>query len=172
MNFTLRPWQMTDASVIAPYADDPLVAQNLRDVFPNPYTVADAEEFIRSCMEREGQGQMCRAIVADGKAVGSISLVLGSDVYRRSAELGYWLGRPYWGRGVITGAVKAICREGFAAWDIARIYAEPYDRNLGSRRVLEKAGFTLEGTLRSSVWKQGQLLDSRIYSLLREECVP
>ena len=79
MNFTLRPWQMTDASVIAPYADDPLVAQNLRDVFPNPYTVADAEEFIRSCMEREGQGQMCRAIVADGKAVGSISLVLGSD---------------------------------------------------------------------------------------------
>lgn len=78
MNFTLRPWQMTDASVIAPYADDPLVAQNLRDVFPNPYTVADAEEFIRSCMEREGQGQMCRAIVADGKAVGSISLVLGS----------------------------------------------------------------------------------------------
>ncbi len=171
-SFTLRPWRPEDAAAIVPYADDPLVAENLRDVFPNPYRLQDAEAYVRCCVEQEGQGQLCRAIVIDGSPCGSIGLFRGTDVCRKSAELGYWLGRPYWGRGVITGAVKAICREGFAAWDIARIYAEPYDRNLGSRRVLEKAGFTLEGTLRSSVWKQGQLLDSRIYSLLREECVP
>lgn len=171
-SFTLRPWRPEDAAAIVPYADDPLVAENLRDVFPNPYRLQDAEAYVRCCVEQEGQGQLCRAIVIDGSPCGSIGLFRGTDVYQKSAELGYWLGRPYWGRGVITGAVKAICREGFAAWDIARIYAEPYDRNLGSRHVLEKAGFTLEGTLRSSVWKQGQLLDSRIYSLLREECVP
>ncbi|MCI8480443.1 MAG: GNAT family N-acetyltransferase [Oscillibacter sp.] len=172
LSFTLRPWRPEDAAAIVPYADDPLVAENLRDVFPNPYRLQDAEAYVRCCVEQEGQGQLCRAIVIDGSPCGSIGLFRGTDVYQKNAELGYWLGRPYWGRGVITGAVKAICREGFAAWDIARIYAEPYDRNLGSRRVLEKAGFTLEGTLRSSVWKQGQLLDSRIYSLLREECVP
>ncbi len=169
MNFTLRPWQMTDASVIAPYADDPLVAQNLRDVFPNPYTVADAEEFIRSCMEREGQGQMCRAIVADGKAVGSISLVLGSDVYRRSAELGYWLGRPFWRRGIMTAAVREMCALGFETWEILRIHAEPYAGNAGSRGVLEKAGFTLEGILRKSVCKNGEILDSCVYAKLKGE---
>lgn len=169
MNFTLRPWREEDTPVIVPYADDPLVAQNLRDVFPNPYTPADAEGFVRSCIEQEGQGQLCRAIVADGRAIGSISLFLGGDVYRKSAELGYWLGRPFWRRGIMTAAVKEMCALGFGTWDIVRIYAEPYAHNAGSRGVLEKAGFTLEGIKRKSVFKNGELLDSCIYARLREE---
>ena len=107
--------------------------------------------------------------MVDGEAVGSISLTLGSDVYRRSAELGYWLGKPFWGRGIMTAAVTAMCRDGFGTWDIVRIHAEPFARNAASRRVLEKAGFTLEGTLRQSVYKNGEMLDSCIYALLREE---
>lgn len=105
----------------------------------------------------------------DGEAAGSIGLFLGSDVYRRSAELGYWLGEPFWGRGIMTAAVETMCREGFAAWDIVRIHAEAFARNAASRRVLEKAGFALEGTLRRSVYKNGEMLDSCIYALVREE---
>lgn len=169
MDFTLRTWRETDAPVIVPYADDPLVARNLRDVFPNPYTPADAECFVNACIEQEGQGQLCRAIVVDGKAVGSIALFLGKDVYRKSAELGYWLGRSFWRQGIMTAAVKEMCALGFETWDIVRIYAEPYAKNAGSRGVLEKAGFALEGILRNSVYKNGEILDSCIYSRLREE---
>jgi len=97
------------------------------------------------------------------------TVFLGSDVYRRSAELGYWLGEPFWGRGIMTAAVETMCREGFAAWDIVRIHAEAFARNAASRRVLEKAGFALEGTLRRSVYKNGEMLDSCIYALVREE---
>ena len=168
MNFTLRPWREEDAPALVPYADDPQVAQNLRDVFPNPYTLADAEGYIRSCVEQEGQGQLCRAIVVDGKAAGSIGLFLGNDVYRKSAELGYWLGRPFWRQGIMTASVEEMCALGFAVWDIVRIYAEPYAKNAGSRGVLEKAGFTLEGVKRRSVFKNEEFLDSCIYAKLRD----
>ena len=169
MNFTLRPWRTEDAHAIVPYADDPLVANNLRDVFPSPYTLADAEGYVRDCVEKEGQGQLCRCIVVDGHPAGSIGLFLGNDVYRKSAELGYWLGRPFWRKGIMTAAVKEMCALGFASWDIVRIYAEPYAGNAGSRGVLEKAGFTLEGIQRKSVFKNGEFLDSCIYAVLREE---
>lgn len=169
MDFTLRPWAMADVSAIVPYADDPMVARNLRDMFPSPYTPADGEAYVRDCVEREGRGQLCRAILVDGAAAGSIGLFLGNDVYRKSAELGYWLGRPFWGRGIMTAAVKEMCALGFADWDIVRIHAEPYARNTGSRRVLEKAGFSLEGIQKKSVFKSGEFLDACIYAMLKEE---
>lgn len=169
MNFTLRPWREADAAAIVPHADDMLVARNLRDVFPNPYTLADGEAYVRACMEREGQDRLCRCIEVDGQAAGSIGLFLGSDVYRRSAEVGYWLGRPFWGQGIMTDAVRAMCALGFGTWDIVRIHGSPYARNAGSRRVLEKAGFQLEGVQRKSVFKNGEFLDSCIYARLREE---
>ena len=100
--------------------------------------------------------------------MGSIALARGVDVYQKNAELGYWLGREFHGKGVMTQAVREICRMGFAQWDIGRIYAEPYAGNAGSRRVLEKAGFQLEGVLRRSVYKLGETQDSCMYSLLRE----
>ena len=165
----LRPWQAKDAEDVARYADNPRVAANLRDIFPNPYTLADAEAFIASCLEYEGRGQLCRAIVVDGAAAGGISVTAGDDVYRRDGELGYWLGEPFWGRGIMTGAVGQICREAFGRLDIVRIHAAVYARNGASRRVLEKAGFTLEGVLRRSVYKNGEVLDACMYSLLREE---
>lgn len=168
MSFTLRPWRLSDAAELVPYADDPLVARNLRDAFPNPYTLADAEDFVSACVEQEGQGQLCRCIEVDGRAAGSMGLFLGTDVYRKSAELGYWLGRPFWRQGIVSAAVEEMCALGFETWDIVRIYAEPYAQNAGSRGVLEKAGFTLEGIKRRSVFKNGELLDSCIYAKLRE----
>ena len=165
----LRPWRPEDAPSIARHADDPQVAANLRDVFPCPYQLSDAEEFIRLCRAAEPEQAIFRAIVVDGQAVGSVALTRGTDVCRRSAELGYWLAVPGWGKGIMTESVRAICREAFRVFDIIRIYAEPFARNTGSCRVLEKAGFTLEGTLRRSVYKGGEILDSRVYALLREE---
>ena len=108
-------------------------------------------------IHREGDPRLYLSVTADNRIIiggldlslihisGSIGLFLGGDVYRKSAELGYWLAEDYWGRGVMTAAVKQLCAEVFSRWDIARIYAEPFARNTGSRRVLEKAGFTLEG---------------------------
>lgn len=169
MDFILRPWRREDADDVAKYANNEKIARNLRDVFPHPYTLTDAENFVNSCVEADESRQLFRAIEVDGRAVGSISLCLGGDVYARTAELGYWLAEAYWGRGIMTEAVRQICREGFARWDIVRIYAEPFAHNAPSRRVLEKAGFTLEGILRQSVFKRYELCDSCMYALLREE---
>ncbi len=167
MEILLRPWRAEDAKEIWCYANNRKVAENLRDVFPFPYEQRDATDFIGHCIKSEGKGQICRAICVDEKPVGSISISLGQDVYRRSAELGYWLAEPFWGKGIMSQAVAQICQEAFERFDIVRIYAEPYAYNKGSRRVLEKAGFVLEGTLKQSVYKNGQMHDSCIYALLK-----
>lgn len=169
MDFILRPWRREDATDVAKYANNEKIARNLRDVFPHPYPPADAENFINSCLEADESLQMFRAIEAEGRAVGSIALCRGGDVYVRTAELGYWLAEDCWGQGIMTQAVRQICREGFEQWDdLVRIYAEPYARNAPSRRVLEKAGFALEGVLRQNVFKEGEVCDSCMYALLRE----
>ena len=170
MDFILRPWRREDAAAVAEYANNEKIARNLRDVFPYPYTLADAESFVDSCLGADGSCQLFRAIEVEGRAAGSIALCRGSDVYVRTAELGYWLAEDYWGRGIMTRAVQQICEEGFTRWDdLVRIYAEPFAHNAGSCRVLEKAGFTLEGVLRQSVFKRNEVCDSCMYALLREE---
>lgn len=166
MEFILRPWRMEDADSAAAYANDEELAGNLRDAFPFPYTRADAEAYITACIQADKAQQYCCAIECGGKAVGSIGFFLQQDVARKSAEIGYWLGRPFWGQGVMTAAVKQLCGIAFEQYRLARLYAEPFARNLGSQRVLEKAGFHLEGVLRSSVFKRGVLQDSCLYARL------
>lgn len=167
MEWNLRQWRETDAADVAAYADNKKIADNLRDAFPHPYTLSDAQEYLRQCLESGEERQYLRAITAEGRAVGSIGVFLGNDVYSRSAELGYWLAEDFWGQGIMTGAVRQICEEVFARYDVVRIYAEPFARNRGSRRVLEKAGFALEGILKNSVYKHGEILDSCIYALVK-----
>lgn len=167
MEFVLRKCEPYDAAALARRANSENVARNLRDAFPYPYTVADARAYIESCLSADENASLCRAIVIEGEAAGSIGLFRGSDVYRRSAELGYWLAEPYWGKGVMTEAARRICAEGFARWDIERIYAEPFADNAGSRRVLEKAGFALEGVMRRGAYKNGVFHNACMYALLR-----
>lgn len=171
MRFLLRSWETRDAAALARCADNANIARSLRDVFPHPYALADAEGYIRACLDADEADALCRAIEIDGAAAGSVGLFRQGDVYRNCAELGYWLAEDYWGRGVMTSAVRQICAEGFAKWDIARIYAEPFADNLGSRRVLEKTGFTLEGTMRRGAYKNGAYRDWCMYALLREDAV-
>lgn len=127
-------------------ANNPKIAGNLRNVFPSPYTIDDAKWYVNDCISREGKKQITRAMVVDGKAVGSIGISIKDDVYEKSGELGYWLAEDYWRQGITSRAVIQICKEAFAQFDIVRIFAEPFDCNLGSRGVLEKAGFIYEGT--------------------------
>lgn len=167
MKFCLRKWQPDDVEAVTQYANNAKIAANLRDAFPHPYTSADAEGYVLSCVQSGDEGQICRAIEVDGKAVGSIRIFVGSDVYRRSAELGYWLAEEYWGKGIMTEAVREICEEAWNRFDVVRIYAEPFARNAGSRKVLEKAGFVLEGVMKQGVFKNGETLDYCMYALCR-----
>ena len=169
ISFVLRPWQLADAEAVAEAADNPSIAANLRNAFPSPYTLADAEWFVSDCIARGEERQLTRAILIGGKAAGSIGVFIKDDVYEKSAELGYWLAEEHWGKGVMTEAVRQICREAFARFDILRIFAEPFADNPGSRRVLEKAGFTCEGTMRDGVYKNGRVHSYCMYALLREE---
>lgn len=168
MDILLRPWREADAAACAALADDEGVAANLRDVFPHPYTEQDARDFIALCLGADPEKALFCAVAVDGAFAGSVSLTRGADVARKSAELGYWFGRPFWGKGVATEAVRQMCARGFGEWDIVRIFAEPFSHNCASCRVLEKNGFTHEGTKRLSVYKRGKLLDSEMYALVYE----
>lgn len=146
MEFTLRKWQESDIDSVARYADNPAIAANLRDAFPSPYRYQDAEDYVLSCIAGDEDRQLCRAIEVEGEAVGSIGLFLQDDVYCKSAELGYWLAESFWNCGIMSRAIAEICQIAFHSYDIVRIFAEPFATNLGSRRVLEKMGFS---------WKDG-----------------
>ena len=170
MDFTLRPFCMEDADSLAYYANNPNIAKNLRNVFPQPYTKEDAVAYLQSCIEKEGCGQITRAIVVGGQAVGSIGIFIQTDVACKTAELGYFLGEPFWGNGIASRAISSIIKEAFSRFVLQRIFATPFATNLASCRVLEKAGFTLEGILRRSVYKNGMVLDSCMYAITCEEC--
>lgn len=167
MDWKLRSWQEGDAPSIARFADNPKIAGNLRDFFPSPYTLKDAEEYVAFCLKADESAGFQRVIEVNGEAAGNISVSCGSDVYRKSAELGYWLAEPFWGRGIMPKAIRQVCKEAFERYDIVRIYAEPFAWNTGSRRALDKAGFALEAVLHNSVYKNGKIGDSCIYSLLK-----
>jgi len=167
MDISLIKWSSEFADDLAAQANNINVSNNLRDAFPSPYSLADAEDFIVSCIANDGRNQLVRAILLNGRAIGCISVSLCQDIYRKSAELGYFLGEGYWGRGIMTRAVSLICREAFERFDIVRIYAEPFAENIGSRRVLEKNGFVLEGTMKMGAYKNGRFLDYCVYGLLK-----
>jgi RimJ/RimL family protein N-acetyltransferase len=108
-------------------------------------------------------------IIIDGKAVGGIGLTPGHDIERYTAEIGYWLGRAYWGTGVMTDAVRAITDYAFAELKLLRVFAVPFVRNPPSARVLQKAGYSKEGLMRASAVKDGTLLDQWMYAAYAEQ---
>ena len=169
MNFQLRKWKLTDAHDLASTISDKRIQDNLRDGLPYPYTDKDAEEFISAMLSSNENNVFAFAIVYDGKAVGSIGVYRKENIHRLTAELGYYLAEEYWGKGIMTEAVKQVCRYVFDNSDIVRIFAEPFSFNTASCRVLEKAGFQCEGTLRSNAIKNGRISDMKMYSLLKTD---
>lgn len=168
MDCTIRKWKMTDAADLAAAVNHLEILNNLRDGLPYPYTVADAEAYIASVLSDAQDGTYAFAIAVEGRAIGSISVHRQTNIHFRTAEIGYYLARQYWGRGLGTSAVEQACAWIFAHTDILRIYAEPFARNIASCRVLEKAGFVCEGILRKNAVKNGRVLDMKMYALVRE----
>ena len=159
---TLRNFRRTDKFRMAELANNEKVAINLRDVFPHPYTLADAQLFINTFI---GQNPLqVFAIEFEGKYVGNIGLHKQDDVYSKSAELGYFIGEPYWNKGITSRAVNLICEYGFRELDVVRIYSGVFEFNLPSQRVLQKCGFEREAVLKSAVSKRGNIYDEVRYA--------
>jgi RimJ/RimL family protein N-acetyltransferase len=164
----LRSWRAEDAPAVTALANDRRIARNLRDAFPHPYTLDDAHTFLAAAAARVPDSFL--AIEVAGEVAGGIGYTMRSDVERIGAEVGYWLGVRFWGRGIATSAVRALSRHVFDVHsDLQRLYALPFSWNPASARVLEKAGYRKEGTLRRSAIKEGQVLDQWMYALLRDE---
>jgi [ribosomal protein S5]-alanine N-acetyltransferase len=160
----VRSWRTSDADSLLRYANNRNIWLNLRDAFPHPYTKHDARAYIRSVRERTPETTF--AIAVADEAVGSVGFVLRPDVERVSAEIGYWLAEPFWGRGITTEALVALTQYAIATHGLTRIYALPFAWNIASCRVLEKAGYTLEARLRRSAIKDGQITDQLQYAYI------
>jgi RimJ/RimL family protein N-acetyltransferase len=166
-DWRVRSLTPADAEAIAKYANNRNVSINLRDSFPYPYTLADARKWLRSVATR--QPETAWAIASSREVVGGIGIHIQPDVYRHSAELGYWLGEPFWGMGIATAAVKAVVDFVFRNFELVRLFAGVFEWNPASERVLKKAGFVLESRMRKSVLKEGKLIDQLLYVIVRED---
>jgi ribosomal-protein-alanine N-acetyltransferase len=158
----VRSLARTDAASLTVHANNRRIWINLRDAFPHPYTPADAEEFIRLARTERPEAKF--AIEVAGEAAGVIGITPGEDVERVSAEIGYWLGEPFWGRGIATEALRAVTAHVIATHGLTRLFALPLEWNPASMRVLEKAGYVLEGRLRRSAVKDGKVVDQLLYA--------
>jgi ribosomal-protein-alanine N-acetyltransferase len=160
----VRSWQPRDVSSLVTHANNRNVSINLRDRFPFPYTRRDGREFIK--MARRMKPESFFAIAVEGEAVGGIGFVPGHDVERVSSEIGYWLGEPFWGRGIATEALTAVTRYAIETHGFTRLFALPFAHNEASCRVLEKAGYVLEARLRNSAIKDERMCDQLQYAYI------
>lgn len=168
MEVAIRAWQLSDAADLAHAISNKKVLDNLRDGLPYPYTEADAKEYITAMLDSPKDSVFAWAITVDDRAVGSIGVFRQQNIHRFTAEMGYYVAEEYWGKGISTIAVQKACEYVFNNSDIIRIFAEPFAFNKASCRVLEKAGFTCEGTLRCNAVKNGMVEDMKMYARIKE----
>lgn len=164
----LRNWEEKDAERLASIASNRKIADNLNDGFPHPYSVEDAKQFI-SHSRKKDPTYLHLAIEKDGVVIGSIGAYFKENVHRKNADIGYYLAEEYWGKGIMPKAIMCITQYIFDNYDIIRVYALPFAKNKGSRRVLEKAGFRCEAILKNSIIKNGVVQDDCIYAILKDE---
>lgn len=168
MNCTIRKWRIEDQKALAVLLNNQHILNNLRDGIPYPYTQKDAADFITGMLSADTTKTFPFAVTLNDQVIGSIGLFRQDNIHFRTAELGYYIGEAYWGKGFCTEAVRQACRYVFENTDILRIFAEPFAYNTASCRVLEKAGFQLEGTLRRNAVKNGRVLDMKLYARIKE----
>ena len=161
----IRSYRSEDAEALARYANNRNVSRNLRDAFPYPYTLPHAETWIDLVAQQATETDF--AIASEAELIGGIGLQTQRDVHRRSGEIGYWLGEPFWGRGIATAVLRAFTEYAFEQFDLVRVYGYVYEWNPASARVLEKVGYQCEGRLKKSVTKDGQVIDQFVYAMTR-----
>jgi len=169
MAVNLKPWETDYAEQLAYIANNYNIAKFMRNRFPHPYSYDDAKNFIGWI--QENYNNLVFAIECDGIIVGSIGLFPGDDIYCATAELGYWIGEEYWGRGIATAALLQMVDYGFANFLFNKIKAHVFHPNTASMRVLEKCGFCKESVLKASVYKYDEYLDEHLYAVFREKDV-
>lgn len=162
----LREWRPEDAASLAKYADNFEIWRYMRDGFPHPYTEADAQTFISMAIHSSGIGYF--AIEVDGEAVGGMGFIPLRDVERVSGEVGYWLGEPFWGKGIVADAMKGMVEYIFTHTKLLHLFAKVYSTNPASMRVLEKAGFEKRAILRKAAIKNKQVIDLHYYERVKE----
>ena len=164
--YQIRSYELTDKDALFRYANNQNVSINLKDSFPYPYTEKDAGNWLNlACIQNP---ELNFAIANNEELIGGIGMMLQPDVYRFSAEVGYWLAEPYWGKGIATNALIAFAKYAFEQFELRRIFAGVFDGNAASIKVLENAGFIFEGRLREAVFKDGIFKDQLMYSILKE----
>ena len=166
MEFKLRPWSMDDLDNLVKYANNFNIAKNMADIFPHPYTIENGRAFIE--MTTKASPPNIMAIEVNGEAAGGIGIHPQSDIFRKNAEMGYWLAEPFWGKGIINKAIVQMTEYAFKNWDIDRIFARPFAHNIGSQKALEKAGFKFEARLEKTIFKNGEYIDEVIYSIRKK----
>jgi [ribosomal protein S5]-alanine N-acetyltransferase len=159
---SVRPWRLDDAESLTRHANNRKIWLSVRDLFPHPYTLEHAHQFLQRAISEQREMKFCVEI--EGAAVGGVGVHPGHDVYRYAATMGYWLGEEFWGRGIMTEVVTAVTDSWFDKFSFHRISAEVFSNNPSSARVLEKSGFTFEGRLKNNVVKNGEVLDSLLYA--------
>lgn len=165
--FHIRSYRASDKLSLIKYADNFNVAISLLDSFPFPYNEIEADMWLSYAMNQ--QPEMNFAIADKNEMIGAIGLKEMDDVYRYSFEVGYWLGEPYWGKGITTKALSAFTDYSFAHYKVVRLFAGVFDFNPASGKVLEKCGYKLEGRLKSAVVKKGKVYDQLLYAKVSEE---
>lgn len=168
LNCIIREWRKDDRKDLANLLNNKKIMDNLRDGLPFPYTEKDADEYIMAMLSSDRSKTFAFAVTVNDKVIGSTGIFRQDNIHFRTAELGYYIGEEYWGRGFCTDAVKQACQYVFDNSNIIRIFAEPFSYNKASCRVLEKCGFQLEGILRSNAVKNGQILDMMLYALIKD----
>lgn len=163
IEYTLRPWTMSDLGNLVSFANNFNIAKNMSDQFPHPYTINKGRLFIENASKHSPVTIF--AIVVNEQAVGGIGLHPQTDIYQKNAELGYWLAEHLWGKGIISRAISNIVEYGFQNFDLIRIFARPFGTNVASQKVLEKAGFKLETRFEKTLFKNGQFLDELVYAI-------
>ena len=164
---SLRPWRLDDGNDLVSIANDREVWINHTNIFPHPYTTKDAEEWLARC-QKTPMSERCMAIQVKGHLAGGAGFFVGKDVHSHTAKIGYWLGKEYWGGGIATEAAQLITEHAFRHEGVARCQADVFGWNPASARVLEKAGYTLEGRLSDGVFKENRYTDLLVYGKLPE----
>ena len=164
----ISQWKIEYAKDLSKALNNKKILDNLRDGLPYPYTENDAKEFITAMLSSDKNEVFAFAIVYDGKCIGSIGVFRQRNIHFKTAELGYYIAENYWGRGIMTQAVSEICDFVFANSDIIRIFAEPFAYNIASQRVLEHNGFCFEGVLKNNAYKNGRVVDMKMYAKLKD----
>jgi len=165
--YFIRSYEHFDKPALVKYADNVKIFSKLKDKFPHPYTEEDAEEWLGLACNQNPELNF--AIANETELIGAIGLQLQDDVNRFSAEIGYWIAEPFWGYGIASAALIAMTDYAFKHFKFNRLFAGVFECNDASAKVLEKAGYKLEGKLKKAVYKDGNFLDLHMFAILREE---